>query len=64
MRPQLKTSEPVSILQPWVSQLLIRQQGTLLAAIRGCDGVGEEGMMKMKWKGQKGKLISSGAEFG
>lgn len=27
----------MSVLQPWVTELLLREQGTLLTAVRGCD---------------------------
>lgn len=36
----------VSILQDWVANLPIRYQGTLLAALRGCDGIPKEDASK------------------
>jgi hypothetical protein len=30
-------NEKVSVLQEWVSELPLREQGTLLTAVRGCD---------------------------
>lgn len=30
-------NERVSVLQPWVMELPLREQGTLLTAVRGCD---------------------------
>lgn len=30
-------NEEISVLQPWVMRLPLREQGTLLTAVRGCD---------------------------
>ncbi len=40
-----------SILQDWVTALGLRHQGTLLAAVRGCDGVGKHDVSKILMRG-------------
>lgn len=37
LRPVLPVSKGRSVLQDWVMELPLREQGTLLTAVRGCD---------------------------
>ena len=42
MRPQITRRQVKSVLQDWVAELPLREQGTLMTCIRGCDLVPKE----------------------
>lgn len=47
-----------SILQDWVMELPIRYQGTLLTAMRGCDGVPREDTTKIIMRGLRNTTLN------
>lgn len=47
-----------SILQDWVTELDIRYQGTLLAAMRGCDGFPKEDATKTVARAIRNKCLN------
>lgn len=51
-----------NIVQPWVEQLGLRYQGTLICAMRGCDGVGKEDSSKPLIRGLRGLVLEPASE--
>ena len=48
---------PTSILYDWVMNLGLREQGILLAAIRGCDGMAKEDTTKSIMRELRGLIL-------
>lgn len=59
--PDVKPAK--SVLQPWVEQISLRQQGVLLGAIRGPDGVRKESPAKVILRNLRGCTMNSGREL-
>ena len=47
----------VSIIQPWVENLGLREQGTLVASIRGCDGTAKGDITKALMREIRGLIL-------
>jgi hypothetical protein len=48
-----------SILQDWVSELGLRQQGVLLTAVRGCDTAAKEGISKKLVRAFRAEILNA-----
>jgi hypothetical protein len=58
--PEIKPS--LFVLQPWVGQIPLRQQGVLLLALRGPDGIRKESIAKIILRNLRGCVMLSGRE--
>jgi hypothetical protein len=56
--PEIK-SEMKSVLQDWVMTLGLRQQGTLLSGIRGCDTVPKHHITKLLVRGLRADCLNA-----
>lgn len=57
-----ETKPQRSVLQPWVQRISLREQGVLLGAIRGPDGVRKESKAKIILRNFRGCVMNSGRE--
>ncbi len=48
-----------SIMQEWVSELGLRQQGVLLTAVRGCDTTAKEGISKKLARAFRAEILNA-----
>jgi len=55
---------PVSVLQPWVTELPLAMQGTLLLALRGPDNAPKEGLAKDLTRAYRAAILVNAHEKG